>query len=277
MRETLVDEGQPSLAFVGSADGGDDAADIAGNIHASLGIDSGWARTFTTWTSALKGLRDSVEALGIVVVTNGVVGNNTHRKLDKKEFQGFVLVDDLAPFIFINGSDFKTAQMFTMAHELAHVWFGTTGVFEITELQPSDNETERACNRVAAEFLVPSVKLEEAWSSARQEGDPYQALARYFKVSAIVAARRLQDSGLIGLTDFLDFYREDQARSKSAGAKSTGGNFYMTQNARLGRRFSHVVVRAVREGRLLYREAFDLTGLRGKTFDRYAKELGFTS
>ena len=35
-------------------------------------------------------------------------------------------------------------------------------------------------------------------------------------------------------------------------------------------------IEAAREGRLLYREAYELTGLYGATFDRYAKELAAT-
>ena len=67
---------------------------------------------------------------------------------------------------------------------------------------------------------------------------------------------------------------KDKAKSDQA-KKSKGGDFWNTQNVRVGQRFGTAVVRAAREGRLLYREAYQLTGLSGSTFDRFAENLGF--
>jgi Zn-dependent peptidase ImmA (M78 family) len=275
MREFLVEDGEPRLDFVGSAarmQG--DAVRAAGDMRRVLGIDAGWGQLQRTWTEALRALRVAAEAAGLFVVTNGIVGNNTHRKLDPNEFRGFVLVDDYAPFVFINGADGKAAQMFTLAHELAHVWFGQSGVFDLRDLQPAEHDVERVCNGVAAEFLVPALDLRGVWPDARRASEPFQVLARHFKVSAIVAARRALDLGLITKRAFLEFYRtyqEDERRR--ATTKSEGGDFYVTQDVRLGRRFARAVVRAAKEGRLLYRDAYQLTGLHGATFDRYAKGL----
>ena len=105
--------------------------------HGLLGLERNWAQTQQTWTTALETLRHAIDAVGVVVVTNGVVGNNTHRKLDPGEFRGFVLVDQHAPLVFVNGADSKAAQMFTLVHELAHLWFGQSAVFDLRELQPS--------------------------------------------------------------------------------------------------------------------------------------------
>ena len=166
--------------------------------------------------------------------------------------------------------------MFTLAHELAHVWFGSSAAFDLRELQPAKDETEQACNRAAAEFLVPEAELHQSWRSARREREPFQALAREFKVSALVAARRALDLQLIEKSEFLNFYRAYQKGERRRTAKRPqGGDFYATQNLRVGRRFAHAVVRAVKEDRLLYREAYQLTGLQGKTFASYAESLGF--
>jgi Zn-dependent peptidase ImmA (M78 family) len=185
-----------------------------------------------------------------------------------------VLVDTNAPLLFVNGADSKAAQMFTLAHEIAHVWFGSSAAFDLRELQPANDEMELACNRVAAEFLVPTSEIQDLWPVVQHQDDRFQAIARHFKVSELVAARRAQDLGLISRQEFLEFYEEYRESERSTAAQGReGGNFYFTQNLRLGRRFAGAVVRAVREGRLLYREAYRLTSLSGKAFEGYARFL----
>jgi Predicted Zn peptidase len=274
MREYLLEQGHEPLGFVRSAQLTVEPERLAHEMRQTLGLTEGWAADQPRWTDALRQLRNRVEEAGILVVVNGVVGNNTHRKLDPTEFRGFVLVDEFAPLVFVNGADSKAAQMFTLAHELAHIWFGSSAAFDLQELQPADDETERACNRVAAEFLVPASQLREFWPSVRQEPKHFQAIARHFKVSELVAARRATDLGLITKSEFLDFYRDYQKQERRVAVQGQeGGNFYATQKLRIGRRFSEVVVCSAREGRLLYRDAYQLTGLYGRTFERYAQSL----
>jgi Zn-dependent peptidase ImmA (M78 family) len=276
MRDFLIEQGQPRLAFVGAAEPTEDPVLVADEIRRVLGTGEDWAAQQRTWTDALRALRLAVEEAGILVVINGIVGNNTHRKLDPGEFRGFVLADEYAPLVFVNGADGKAAQMFTLAHELVHVWFDKSAAFDLRELQPAEDRIERACNKVAAEFLVPESELRLLWKNAQREPDPFQVIARNFKVSTLVAARRAMDLALISRDAFFDFYSAYIADERRLTArKRTGGDFYANQDARVGRRFAHAVVRAAKEGRLLYREAYQLTGLRGKTFDKYAKSLGY--
>ncbi|HRT58154.1 MAG TPA: ImmA/IrrE family metallo-endopeptidase [Candidatus Paceibacterota bacterium] len=276
MREFLYEQGQDPLPFVGAVTIHDNPVDVAADIRRVLGHGPEWASLHATWHEALRAFRISIEEAGVLVSINGVVGNNGHRKLDPNEFRGFILLDKLAPLIFVNGSDAKAAQMFTMAHELAHLWLGCDGVFNLVELQPSANAVETFCNQVAAEFLIPAVELRACWPQASAESEPFQVLARRFKVSPLVAARRVLDLGFISKQDFLKFYAEYQRdERRKAANRPSGGDFYATQDLRIGRRFAHAVVRATLEGRLLFREAYQLTGLCGKTFDRYAKSLGF--
>jgi len=42
----------------------------------------------------------------------------------------------------------------------------------------------------------------------------------------------------------------------------------------VGKRFAAAVSQATKEGRLLYQDAFRLTGLYGSTFDKYMERLG---
>ena len=275
MRDFLVEEGADPFPFVGSAKVEDDFRVIAKDIRTTLGIDSDWARHQKTWSTALRSLRLAIENSGILIILNGIVGNNTSRKLDVNEFRGFVLCDAYAPLIFVNSADAKGAQMFTVAHELAHVWLGKEGVFDLQGLQPADDAVEQHCNQIAAEFLVPEDELRAFWNNAEEYDDAFQAVARRFKVSAIVGARRALDLGMIERPTFLAFYRDSIAHDRRRKSSGDGGDFYANQGVRLGERFASAVVRAVKEGRLAYTEAYRLTGIRGRTFDRYAESLGF--
>ena len=274
MRDYLIELGHERLTFIGSAKLSDDVHNVSLSIRRALGMDDGWASKIGTWADALGVLREAAEAIGILVVINGVVGNATRRKLNPAEFRGFVLSDVYAPLVFINGADARSAQMFTLAHELAHLWIGEGGIFDLPEFESPEDRLEQFCNRVAAEFLVPETELREFWSAVQHDSEPFQKIARYFKVSPIVAARRALDLNLIDRTAFFDFFHAYQNDERRRATKSKGGNFYLTQNVRLGKRFARSVMLAAKEGRLLYRDAYNLTGLRGATFDRYAKSLG---
>jgi Zn-dependent peptidase ImmA (M78 family) len=276
MREFLTDQGQEPLPFVGSAPTDATPTYVGQSIRDTLGLPKRWAADQSTWTNALRFLRERMEEKGIWVVVNGIVGNNTHRKLDVDEFRGFVLVDDYAPLLFVNGADGKAAQMFTIAHELAHVFFGSSAAFDLREMQPASNPTEQACNKAAAEFLVPEEEIRRIWPSAKDDPEPFQVIARQFKISALVGARRALDLGLIGKHDFLSFYETYQKdERRKAATREEGGDFYATQTVRLGQRFARAVVRAAKEGKILYSDAYRLTGLHGKTFSEFAKSIGF--
>ena len=270
MREYMIEEGMEQPSFVGSAKGERDPQKVAKSIRARLGLGDGWAAELSYWTEALRKLRAAAEQAGILVASSGVVGTNTHRKLDRGEFRGFVLVDEYAPLVFINAADFKAAQMFTLAHELAHVWFGSSAAFDLRDLLPAADVTEQICDKVAAELLVPEVELRTIWAAERGESTTgrIQRVAKHFKVSALVAARRALDLGKLSRDAFFDFYREyrEQAQEKSA---SKGGDFYNTAGSRIGERFARTVWQAVREGKLLYTEAYRLTDMRGETFEKF--------
>ncbi len=275
MRDEMIIEyeAQP-LPFVGAYSLTNDPREVAAAMRDALGVADGWAASVPNWSDALRHLRDKVEDAGILVVFNGVVGNNTRRKLDRKEFQGFALVDEYAPLIFVNNADFKAAQMFTLAHELAHIFVGETGLSHFQDMQPADNDTERFCDRTAAEFLVPERELHDYWHTVGRTDNPYNSVARQFKVSIIVAARRALDIELINGSAFMDFYAE-YANEEWRGSqeKRGGGNFWSNQIWRVGPRFAAAVVRAAKEGRLTYREAYSLTDLIGETFENMPEKL----
>jgi len=268
--------GWDEFDFVGSATLQDDIPiEIGQKMRSTLKLADGWASEAKTWQHAINYLRDHLEQQGIMVVINGVVGNNTSRKLDVNEFRGFALSDKYAPLIFVNGADVKAAQMFTLAHELAHLWLGSKGEGmsgDVVMLDNQDSQVEMFCNKAAAEFLVPAQELQERWSDG-EISHIEEDLARDFKVSPIVIMWRAMDIRLISRDYFNAFY-EVYIREERAKKPAKGDNFYNTQNARLGKEFAAAVFCAAAEMRLSYKEAQRLTDLRGNAFTEYARKLG---
>lgn len=277
LREWLSEDGAEALSFVGSASTAVNFKSLAQEIRQTLDLDADWSENLGTWEDALQVLRKHIERIGVIIFSNSVVGLSNHRPLDPEEFRGFVLCDRIAPVVFLNDADSKSARIFTLAHEIVHVWLGKDGVFDLAHLAPADEETERFCNRVAAEFLVPEYKLREVWHEAASSTKPFDRIAAAFKVSPLVAARRALDLDLITRSAFFQFYEQDrkkwmEQRESQRRTSTGGGDFYATQRIRLGRRFSAAIARATREGQVSYQEAFRLTGLSGKTFRTYADQ-----
>lgn len=271
-RDHLIDQGQPPLPLVRCALPQEPPSGVAQRLRSMLGLADGWAGLMADWSAALHHMQRAMESVGVLVVVNGIVDNNTHRKLDTDEFRGFVLVDDYAPLVFVNGADAKSAQMFTLAHELAHLAFGQSAAFDLRQMQPANDPMEVACNRVAAEFLVPEEELRRLWQLLGNDTGKFATVARRFKVSRLVAARRALDAGLIAWPEFLAFYKSDVHREVQR--KSDGGDFWATQRQRVGEAFGAMVLTATKEDQLPYSEAYRLTGLYGLTFDKFAARLG---
>lgn len=271
--EYLIEQDSEKFPFVGSAQIGDNPKAIANDIRSVLGLSENWAATHATWAEAYRALRNSIDDKGINVVANRVVGNNSHRQLSVQEFRGFVIVDDYAPFIFINNFDSKAIQIFSLVFGLAHVWFGRSAVYDLRLLMPADNELEKACYLVAAEFLIPEDKINEVISKLKSSVDIYETIAQTFKVSTLIAARRCLDIGVISHNEFIDFFNTYLYDESQKESKLQSGNFYAAQNIKLGRRFALAVIQAVQSGYLLYSDAYRLTGLNGNAFDELVKRI----
>jgi Zn-dependent peptidase ImmA (M78 family) len=276
LREELIECEAERLDFVGSARPADDPQGVGREMRRIVGLDDGWAAEVRTWREAVGELRRAIEELGVMAVINGVVGNNTHRKLDVEEFRGFALNDEYAPLVFVNGSDAKSAQMFTLVHELAHIWLGESALTDTGLTSQPSQEIESWCDRAAAEFLVPAQELRACWRDVRHEEAPFEIIARRFKISPIVAGRRAMDLRLVSRETFFGFYEKYIARERRQRPASGGGDFYNNQNTRVGERFAIQVILAAKGGRVSFKEAYDLTGLRGGAFQEYANRLGVT-
>jgi len=266
LREYLQENDFDKKSFVGRFRKESDSQRIVEDIRSTLGLCENWADIFATWEQSLEHLTERIEEAGIIMIFNSIVENNTHRPVPVKECRGFVLCDDYAPFMFVNASDAKSAQMFTIVHELAHIWTGSSAGFDFSQMLPANDPAEELCDRVAAEFLVPESIFRNLWDSDKD----FKQLAKVFKVSPIVIARRALDMGKIDKGQFFRFYDDyikDFAQKK--GSQSGGGDFYRTAKKRVSLTYSAHINHAVKSGQLLYRDAYKLTGLKGDTFQRF--------
>jgi len=232
---------------------------------------------FSNWTQAFDGLRDHAEAAGVLVMTSGVVGSNTHRPLNPDEFRGFSLVDDLAPVVFVNGADTKAAQIFTLAHELCHVSLGGSAVSRPDLAQLDDaNPTERWCNGVAAELLVPRASIRDAYQPDSDLPAELDRLAKFYKVSTLVVLRRIADTGLMDRQQYRTAYPFELRRVlQLAGERGSGGSFYNTTPVRVSKRFAKALISDTLEGRTSHRDAFRLIGSKKyAAFEELGHRLG---
>ncbi len=269
LTEYLEDLDFPDLSFVGKYSVNDNYKEVVRDIRSVLQLEPDWASKHDKWEQALDFITQKIEETGVIVAYNGIVGTNTHRVIDVNECRGFVLVNSKAPFLFINSGDAKAAQMFTIIHELAHVWLGKSAGFDNQNLLPANDPVEVLCDKIAAEFLVPEVLFLKKWETAKD----FKYLSRIFKVSPIVVARRALDLKLISQQEFLAFYNQHMSDFKKRKAQqSPGGDFYVTMKKRVSLRFAAFVNNAVNDNKLLYRDAYRLTNMKGDTYNKFITE-----
>ncbi len=273
-RDFARSTGEEALPFVGSARLASDVEATAAVIRHSLGFDLEERRRIPNWTDALRRFIQQADALGVLVMVSGVVGSNNRRRLDPEEFRGFALADRFAPLVFINGADTKAAQMFTLAHELAHIWLGQSALSDVGPISSPSQDVEAWCNRVAAELLVPLAILRDEYQSRAELRVELDRLARRFKVSTLVILRRIYDAGRLTREQLWPAYRAELGRLKSI-MKGTGGDFYLTLGARVSKRFARALVTSTLEGQTSFTEAFRMLGVkRMASFQELGHSLG---
>ena len=278
MSDYRKERGDDTSRVAASLRGKTDAVEIAERIRQDLGLDLEWYRACRDATEAFQRLRGCLERCGVVVMMNGIVGKNTHRALDPDEFRAFAMVDEWAPLIFINGADSLTGRLFSLLHEMAHIWLGEDDLYNgggdsARRVRP----VEVVCNAVAGELLVPGAIFLAHWerSAACEAYAKIEELARYFRCSKSVLARRALDSEKIDhmcyeqvVADAIQAYMERKRK------KSTGGDYYRTAQNRLDGAFVRALCESVNSGRTSYTEAYRLSNTTSKTFPQVAEGLG---
>jgi Zn-dependent peptidase ImmA (M78 family) len=281
VRDERKDHGGKPLKFVGRFTVNSDPKKVAADMRDALELSSTDRAECADYEAFIKHLVSRAEGLGILVMRSALVGHDTHRKLDVKEFRGFALSDPLAPVVFINDADAKAAQVFTIAHEMVHIWIGEDGVSDRTPNQKkeSTNKIELFCDKVAAELLVPEAEFNKVW-----KGGPVktaaQSTARHFRVSTLVALRRAKDLNRINFDSFMDAVNEEYDRYRALDEKkrdkqkekdTQGGNFWASFDIRNGKALNVSVANAVATNRASFTEASALLGVSIASTIRYMR------
>jgi len=280
MKSFLRDNETDKLPFVGKYNKELNECEIVEDIRRVLNLNESWFTQTASIAESFKYLREKCENAGILVMMSGIVGQNTRRKLSISEFRAFTLIDAYAPLIFINTCDTESGRLFSLLHELAHVWTGT-GSFYNDQFGNANNVSflEKTCNAVAAEILVPHEIFRKKWKE--HDIDKYgkiAELAKYFKCSQYVIARKALECSFISekdYTDFVDKLTEEYKKwQEQKDKKKSGGDFYKTMGAKMDHRFIRALASSAKEGRTQYTDVYRLTNTNRKTFSRLVNEIG---
>lgn len=243
-RDYLIEMGEPRREFIGQARIEDAPEELAARISDTFRLGPSLRTEATSWEYGTDtDLRGSGGPGSVGLPAQRAAEGNPHRPLRLTEFRGFALSDPYAPLVFINSRDSQAAQMFTVIHELAHLWLGLSGVSNPEPAPKPTRRVELFCNAVAAEVLVPLVAaaFRRLYAQTERSEDPISILSRHFKVSSLVILRRMFGLRIIDWETFRRLHREEDKKFFARKAKQQekgGGNYYATQQVRVGRRFA---------------------------------------
>ena len=252
----LNEAGAQNLAFVGKFRDATirSVASIVKDMREVLGVTDLDRSRSSDPSAYFSRLSAKAEIAGVLVVKSSFVKGATKRGLSEREFRGFALSHPTAPLVFVNGKDAEVAAVFTLIHELAHIWIGVSGVSDISP--KNTRSVERVCNAVAGEVLVPGHDFVKRW-----EADPDVAvLAKHYRVSRLVIARRALDRGFVD-QDFYERIRQGSTAVKKDGAPTA----LVTIPIRNSKKFTKIVVAEAMSGQVLLREAARLLNVRPDT------------
>ncbi|MCH8066718.1 MAG: ImmA/IrrE family metallo-endopeptidase [Chloroflexi bacterium] len=268
-RAYLLDAGATTVPFIGSFSENTDPLVIAESIRSTLSVDDDMRARATSWDNFLTRFVRQSEAKGVTVLRSGIVGNNTSRTLNVSEFRGFAIVDEIAPLVFVNSRDAKVAQIFSLAHEIAHLWIAESGVSNLNYRMKSaqqPNSIERVCDKVAAEILVPAARFLSLWNNHAELRENLDQLTRIFRVSRFVLLRQAFELGKVGQDDYWAQY--DEFMSQSGRGSDEGGNFYNNLLAKSSARLTEALLTSLAQGSISYREAAQLLNVKVGHLDK---------
>ena len=213
-----------------------------------------------------------------------VMQTNTHQhlKVPGEEFSGLYLADDFAPTVLLNGSDAPSRRLFTLMHELTHLWLDEPGISRVEEEEknappataPIDKKTERFCENVAAAILLPVELLRAEWNGS---GPPLEKIKHIHRITGASYAAilvNLEKNGIGAKADYREI-RQSMSESKQSGG---GGRIFPHKQAirRCGGAFSRLALSGYEQGLLTAIELSDMIGMKLPYLSDFASDLGFS-
>ena len=257
---------------IGRFKGSDDTQEIADDVTARLEIQD-LVGSGCDKDRMLKNLIEKIEKLGILVMRNSILRGNTKKKLNLDTFRGFAIFDEFAPLIFINTNDSKAGQIFTLMHEVAHLWIGQSGISDLDIRE--NNKIELACNEIAAKILMPKTKIQKAF---REFDDDrwLECIADRFSVSTLAVLNRLRSLSLLALRRYQELYNAELERlSRIPKTRPSGAPPpEVMVRVRNGYLFTFVVTSSVLSGDETYTNGASLLGFKNTDLiNKVAKEI----
>ncbi len=269
MTDYLINHSNEPLDFVGSMDLSGSANETVLSIRKILDLPKVWFKKSKNTADSFNIVRKKLERAGIIVMMNGVVGENNNRKLDIDEFRAFTLINKYAPLIFINATDSNNGRLFSLFHELAHVWYGKQSLFNDNYCVHNQKKIESVCNEIAAELILPNDIFIKKWNdNPHQTIDERIALiSKECRCGKTVVARRALDNHFITGDEYRR--RVDLAKIiyQENRKNTSGGNYYTTKLSRIDNRVLFALNSSAYAGETSFTEVYHLTNTNRKTFD----------
>jgi Zn-dependent peptidase ImmA (M78 family) len=275
---------EEKLPFVGRFSINDNPQKVAQDILTTLKINPASYKS----DNPIKEWIEAAETNGIFISRTSFI--HSRLKLDSEELQGFAIANPHAPFVFVNSEDWNAPQLFTLVHEIAHIWIAETGISNEVEPDLKDkgkfHPVELFCNEVAANALMPKEIVLAFDSSSFLSSKDVLQFARQLGVSSFALLVRALNLNIISTptyqklkrqadSDFADYLKreaEKKARQKEKDQKG-GPNYFLLQLNRNSRLFTQTVLDAFRGGFIEPTLASNLLNVQVNKFQKLESQL----
>ncbi|MBI5216262.1 MAG: ImmA/IrrE family metallo-endopeptidase [Ignavibacteriae bacterium] len=282
--ELNEENNENKIPFVGRFSIKDNPVNVANDILNTFGITPANYKT----ENPIKEWIDKAESNGVFISRTSFI--HSRLKLDSEEIQGFAIADPFAPFVFINSDDWNAPQLFTLVHELAHLWIAETGISNNIEPEIKNKDKfhpiELFCNEVAAHALIPENFMNNINKNTFDNSMEVFKVAKKLGVSSFAFLVRALNLNLISISvyqalkreadveynAFLKREAENKAKQKKK-EKPGGPNYFLLQLNRNSRLFTQTVLDAFRGGFIEPTQASNLLNVRVNKFQKLEAQL----